>query len=141
MTGTGGSTVGPSTGWAPRWPEARTRKFRQAAFVYLHLGLLYEGATFAMWRRGLLPEGRGAGGLWMLIGAAIVAAVFWGLWRWQSVWVARGVWLIAALRIPTLIGHTFFPGVDQRLPAVFYGTALLVVMINLWSLARAGWDL
>ncbi|HWP38248.1 MAG TPA: hypothetical protein VNL18_11920 [Gemmatimonadales bacterium] len=124
-----------------RWPEPRARKFRQAAFVYLHVGILYEGATFAMWRRGLLPEGRGAGWLWMIIGAGIVAAVVWGLARWQNVWVARIVWAIAALRVPTLIGHTFFPSPEQRLSPEFYGVALLVVMINLWMLARAGWDL
>jgi len=125
----------------PEWPEARARKFRQAAFVYLHVGILYEGATFAMWRRGLLPEGRGPGWLWMLIGAAIVAAVFWGLGRWHNAWVARVVWLIAALRIPVLIENTFFPAPEQRLSPGFYGVALLVVMINLWMLARAGWDL
>jgi hypothetical protein len=124
-----------------RWPEARVRKFRQAAFVYLHVGILYEGAAFVMWRRGLLPEGRGEGWLWMLIGAAIVAAVMWGLLRWQSVWVARVVWLIGALRVPTLIGNAFFPEPGQRASPEFYGVALLVVMINLWMLARAGWDL
>jgi hypothetical protein len=126
---------------AARWPEARARKFRQAAFVYVHLGILYEGAAFAMWRRGLLPGGWGPGWLWMIVGAGIVAAVVWGLWRWQNVWVARVVWVIAALRVPTLIGHTFLPTAVQRLSPEFYGVALLVVMINLWMLARAGWDL
>jgi len=124
-----------------QWPEARAKKFRQAAWVYLHVGVLYEGATFAMWRRGLLPEGRGPGWLWMLVGAGIVAAVVWGLWRWQNVWVPRVVWVIAALRIPVLIGNTFFPEPGQGLSPAFYGTALAVVMINLWMLARAGWDL
>lgn len=120
---------------------ARDLKFRQAAFVYLHLGLLYEGATFAMWRRGLLPSGRGPGWLWMIVGAGVVAVVFWALWHKKNVWVARVVWAIAALRIPVLIGHTFLPTVDQRLGPVFYGVALFVVVVNLWMLARAGWDL
>jgi len=51
------------------------------------------------------------------------------------------VWLIAALRVPTLIGGTFFPDPVQLLAPAFYGTALLVVMINIVMLARAGWDL
>jgi hypothetical protein len=77
----------------------------------------------------------------MLLGAAIVAGVFWGLWRWQNAWLARVVWFIGALRVPTLIAGAFLPNPDQRLAPAFYGTALVVVMINLWMLARAGWDL
>ena len=119
----------------------RQQKFRQAAFVYLHVGILYEGAAFQMWREGLLPEGMGPGWVWMLAGAVITGLVFWGLWHWQNVWLARVVWLIGALRVPTLIGAAFIPSADQRLTPAFYGTALVVVMINLWMLARAGWDL
>ncbi|MEE8061247.1 MAG: hypothetical protein V3T16_05435 [Gemmatimonadales bacterium] len=119
----------------------RERKFRQAAFVYLHVGILYEGAAWQMWRQGLLPERMGPGWIWMLAGAAITALVFVGLWYWQNVWLARIIWAIGALRVPTLIGGAFFPTADQRLGPSFYGTALVVVMINLWMLARAGWDL
>jgi hypothetical protein len=119
----------------------RAVKFRQAAFVYLHLGILYEGATFAMWRRGVFPTDRGPIWLWMVIGAAIVAVVFWGLWRWQNVWFARVVWAIGALRIPALIGAAFFPVAGQQAPPGFYLTALVVVIINLAFLARAAWDL
>src|SRR5688572_25068698 len=115
---------------------SRATKFRQAAFVYLHVGVLYEGATYAMWDKGLLPPDRGPFWLWMLMGAGIVAGVMWGLLRWQNVWFARAVWLGASLRVPTLIANTFFPGAEQRLPAPFYGVALLVVVINLWALAR-----
>ena len=119
----------------------REQKFRQAAFVYLHVGILYEGATFQMWRQGILPERMGPGWVWLLVGPVVVGVVFWGLWKWHNAWVARVVWLIAALRVPTLIGGTFFPTPDQLLAPAFYGTALLVVMINLVMLARAGWDL
>jgi hypothetical protein len=119
----------------------RERKFRQAAFVYLHVGILYEGAAWKMWQAGLLPERMGPGWIWMLAGGVITGLVFWGLWSWQNVWLARIVWFIGALRVPTLLGGAFLSNPDQRLGAPFYGAALLVVVINLWMLARAGWDL
>lgn len=118
----------------------RPTKFRQAAIVYLHVGVLYEGAAFIMWRRGVLPSGRGDGWLWMLVGAGIVALVVWGLWHWQNVWFARVVWAVAAVRVPYLIGGAFFPAEGAHLTEGFYLTALIVVMINLWMLARAAWD-
>src|SRR5262245_26981000 len=80
--------------------ESQRRKLRQAAFVYLHLGVLYESAVFVMARRGLLGERIGSPALWLVAGAAIMAGVFWALWSRQSVWVARGIWLLGLLRIP-----------------------------------------
>ena len=120
-------------------PE-RAAKFRQAAFVYLHVGLLYEAAVWVLWRAGQLPSARGPGWLWLLIGAAILSLVFWGLWRWQNVWFARAIWAVHGLRLPALISAAFLrePGV---LPPAFYLTSLVVVLINLWMLARAAWDL
>jgi hypothetical protein len=40
-----------------------------------------------------------------------------------------------------MIEGAFLPGVDASLPTGFYLTALVVIVINLWMLARAGWDL
>ena len=40
-----------------------------------------------------------------------------------------------------LINGAFFAGADERVVPAFYLTAIVVVMINLWMLARAGWDL
>jgi hypothetical protein len=124
----------------------RELKFRQAAIAYLHVGILYEGAVLALWRRGLLID-RGPPWIswippwgWMLIGAGIVGFVVWGLWKWQNVWLARAVWLVHSLRVPTLITGAFFPRPDQELGPAFYGAALLVVVVNLWMLARAAWD-
>ena len=123
-------------------PEAlRRRKFREAAFVYLHVGLLYEMAVVVFARRGLLPPERGPVWLWLLIGALIVAVVFWGLWFRQSRWMARGVWALHSLRLPALLEGAFFPEAGQRIGSDFYLTALVVVLLNLWMLARAGWDL
>ena len=119
----------------------RARKLRQAAFAYLHVGLLYEFAVLEVWRAGLLPTGRGPIQVGLLIGAAIVAVIFWALWFRQSVWVARIVWAAHAFRLPALIGGAFFPAAGAAIPPSFYMFALVVVILNLWMLARAGWDL
>lgn len=131
----------------------RRRKFRQAAFVYLHVGLLYEAAVWSMRGTGLLPTERGPVWMWLLVGAAIVAVVFWGLWSWRNAWFARAVWVLHALRLPTLVEGAFLgdgvgaeaagasPGAAAELPPSFYLTALVVVLVNLAFLARAGWDL
>lgn len=121
--------------------EARARKFRQAAFVYLHVGILYEAAVWVMASRGVLPEGRGPVGLWLGIGALIVAVIFWALWFKRSVWTARAVWALHALRVPALLEGAFFPDAGSSLPPSFYLAALFVVLVNLAMLARAGWDL
>ncbi len=121
--------------------QARSRKFRQAAFVYLHVGLLYLFAVWALAQAGHLPEERGPVWLWLLMGVGILAVVFWGLWSWQNVWFARAVWALHSLRLPALIEGSFFPAEGGALPSSFYLTALVVVLVNLWMLARAGWDL
>ncbi len=125
---------------------ARSQKFRQAAFVYLHVGLLYLAAVWVMAGEGLIPGERGPVGLWMAMGVAVLAVVVWGLWSWQNVWFARVVWALHALRLPALIGGAFFPGGEgtdagTQIPSSFYLVALGVVLVNLWMLARAGWDL
>ncbi|MEX0912019.1 MAG: hypothetical protein WD737_12905 [Gemmatimonadota bacterium] len=122
--------------------KAEPRKFRQAAFVYLHVGLLYEFAVYAMWREGLIGDVPGHPALWFIVGAVVVAVVFWGLWYRQSRWFARVVWAIHGLRLPTLMNGAFFrPPGEGVLPQHFYLIAILVIVVNLWMLARAGWDL
>lgn len=120
--------------------EAATRRFRQAAFVYLHIAILYECTVFVLWRRGLLPAGRGPGPVWLLIGAGITALVFWALWQ-RKRWVARVIWALHALRLPAIIQGAFFPAAASVLPPSLWLTALPLVLLNLWMLARAGWDL
>lgn len=138
----------------------RRRKFRQAAFVYLHVGILYEAGVWSLRGTGLLPADRGPIWMWLLMGAAIVAVVFWGLWSWRNAWFARAVWALHALRIPTLLEGAFLqdaggagPGPSpaaggdaaaaaaEALPPSAYLAALVVVLVNLAFLARAGWDL
>jgi hypothetical protein len=127
---------------APRHPPGRSRKFRQAAFVYLHVAILYEAAAYAMWQNGVLPTGGwGPPWIWLLAGGAVALAVFWGLLRWQNVWFARAIWLIHGLRLPSLASGAFFRGSDGQIAPSFYLVAIVVVVINLWFLARAGWDL
>lgn len=120
---------------------ARAAKFRQAAFVYLHVAILYEAAVWVLHRADRMPVDRGPVALWLVLGAVVAGAVFWGLWWWQNAWVARVVWALGALRLPTLIEGAFVPAPEAALSASFYLTALVVVLVNLWMLARAGWDL
>lgn len=120
----------------------RAVKFRQAAFVYLHVALLYEAAAYAMWRTGHLPSSRlGPPWLWLIAGAVVAGLVFVGLLRWQNPTFARVIWVLHALRLPALVKGAFFAGAATGLRPAFYLTALVVVMINLWMLARAAWDL
>lgn len=122
---------------------SRADRYRQAAFVYLHVGLLYEAAVWVMWSRGLLPEGRGPVWVWLLAGAAITAVVFWGLWSWRNRWFARAIWALHALRIPALLEGAFLAqgAGGAGVPPRAYQAALVVVLVNLGFLARAGWDL
>ncbi len=119
----------------------REAKFRQAAFVYLHVAILYEAAAYVMWRQGRLPTRFGPPWLWLLVAAGVTAVVVYGLLRWHNAWFARAVWLLHSLRLPALINGAFFAGAEERVVPAFYLTAIVVVMINLWMLARAGWDL
>ena len=120
---------------------ARSGKFRQAAFVYLHVAILYEASAFSMWRHGLLPANRGPAWLWLILGAIVAGGIFLGLLRWQNVWFARAVWVIHSMRLPALISSAFISTVQGELTRGFYITAIVVVVINLWMLARAAWDL
>ncbi len=120
----------------------RAIKFRQAAFVYLHVAILYEAAAYAMWRADRLPFSRlGPPWLWLVIGAVVAGLVFVGLLRWQNVHFARVIWALHSLRLPPLIHGAFFAGAAAPNPSGFYVMAIVVVTINLWMLARAAWDL
>jgi phosphoglycerol transferase MdoB-like AlkP superfamily enzyme len=105
------------------------------------VAILYEAAAYAMWRAGLLPAGRGAGWLWLILGGLVAAAIFLGLLRWQNVWFARVIWGIHSMRLPSLISSAFIATAEGGLTRGFYITAIVVVVINLWMLARAAWDL
>jgi hypothetical protein len=120
---------------------ARARKFRQAAFVYLHVAILYEASAYAMWRHGLLPINRGPAWVWLIAGALVSGAIFYALLRWQNAIFARVIWVIHSLRLPALIGSAFINTPESGLTHGFYITAIVVVLINLWMLARAAWDL
>jgi hypothetical protein len=126
----------------PAGAAARAKKFRQAAFVYLHVAILYESAAYAMWRANMLPASRvGPGWLWLVLGAVVALVVFFGLLRWQNVIFARVVWAVHALRLPALMGWAFVSTMEGGMTRAFYVTAIIAVTINLWMLARAAWDL
>jgi hypothetical protein len=120
----------------------RATKFRQAAIVYLHVGILYEAAAWVMWREGLLPEARGPAWLWLVFGAVITILIPYILWHWHRTWIALTVWALHALRLPAVINGAFFvPAAGGEIAAGFYVTALVVIVINLGFLARAAFDL
>jgi hypothetical protein len=121
-------------------------KFRQAAIVYLHVGVLYEAAVYVFWKQGILPQARGPAWLWLALGAFLAGGISYALWRWQHRWLALLVWALGTLRLPAIIEGAFFSrahtGIDTAvIPPSFYLTALIVVVINLAFLARAGFDL
>jgi hypothetical protein len=120
----------------------RAVKFRQAAFVYLHVAILFEVAAYTMWRAGRLPHTRlGPPWLWLILGALIAGLVFVGLLRWQNAPFARVVWVVHGLRLPALVHGAFLADAATPMPSAFYLAGLTAVMINLWMLARAAWDL
>lgn len=119
---------------------ARARKFRQAAIVYLHYGVLYFFGARVLLERGLFPTTRGPEWVWFAAGLAILAVVLWGLWWWQNVWFARSIWLLVALRLPVLMDGAFFGGGIGTIPRSLYLAAGIVVVIVMGALARAAWD-
>ena len=120
--------------------QAHVAKLRQAAFFYLLVAVLYLSIVWVLHVDGSLPA-RGPVWIYMALGVVIAGAVFAGLWRWKSVWVARVVCRLGAFRIPALLRGAFLPEEGAVLSPGFYLTALIVVTANLWLLARAGWDL
>lgn len=126
---------------AADWPEERRRKFKHAAFAYLHVTVLYESAAFVMVTEGFLPDRFGSPWLWLVAGGVVGLVVTTALLYWQNEWFARAVWLLHGLRLPALIRGAFFAGADTRMPPSFYIMAMVVVVVNLVFLARAGWNL
>lgn len=120
-------------------PPARALKFRQAAIAYLHYGVLYLIGAWVLLERGLFPSTRGPVWVWFVAGTLVGAIVVWGLWWWRNVWFARVLWVLVALRLPTLLETAFFGGA-LGVPTGLALAAALIVLVNLWFLARAAWD-
>ena len=123
------------------WNSERASKFKQAAFVYLYVAILYESTVYVMFENQILPDRLGPPVLWLIAGGVIAFLVFLGLYYWQNVWIARSIWTLQVFRFPGLIAGAFFPQPDTATPSIFYVAALMVVSINFWALARASWDL
>jgi len=120
-------------------PPERARQYRRAAIVYLHYAVLYEAGAWVLLQRGLFPDTRGPEWAWFVAGGAIAAIIVALLWWWQNAWFARVIWVLVALRLPTLLEGAFF-GSELAVPPMLYAGAVLVVLVNLWALARAAWD-
>lgn len=130
-------------------PFARRRKYRQAAFYYVGLAVLYDGAVWQFTRHGLLGGRTPSGPVWvfLLLGALIAAVVFYFLWFRENRWVARLVAVLSLGRLVYLIPDAFLRvhpdpvGAPYAASRAFYVTAFVIVAINAWLMARAGWDL
>jgi len=121
---------------------SRELTLRQAAFVYLHAAILREESAYEMWRAGLLPfSPLGSPLPWLIAGAAVAVLVFFGILRWQNVNFVRVVWALDAVLLFPLIRYAFFAGADRPIPRAFYIVGIGVIVITLWMLARAAWDL
>lgn len=120
-------------------PTPRAAKFRQAAFAYLHVTVLYEATAYVMWREGMFH--RGPPLLWLILGGVVGVGISLALYRWHNPWLPRAIWLVHGLRLPALIRQAFVVDAASALSPSFYLTAIVVVVANLWMLARAGWDL
>lgn len=120
-------------------PPEHAAKFRQAAVVYLHYAVLYEIGAYVLWQEGLFPATRGPEAVWFLAGAAIAAVVVWALWWGQWTWLAHAIWILLALRLPTLMEGAFLGG-GVEIPSGLYLAAGLVVLVAMGAVARAAWD-
>ena len=109
--------------------------------MYLHVALLYEIGVYLIDARGGLPTEFGPPAMWMAIGGTVAGAIFAGLYWWQNVWLVRIVWASQAGRLVWAMGGAFFRKDDTPLGPALYQFALVVILINLCTLARAGWDL
>ena len=124
-------------------PAPRALKYRQAAFVYLHRSVLWEAGSYVMWKQGLLPNTRfgGSPGTWLIIAPFVFGGVFYALLRWQNPWVFGALWIMEAGLLPTLI-HFGYVSTDTGIMSHgFWITGMTSILIVLWMLARAGWDL
>ena len=116
-------------------------KFRQAAFVYLHVALLYEVGVYLIGRHFGLPTRFGPPAMWLAIGGTVSGSIFAGLYWWRNVWLVRVVWAIQAGRLVWAMNGAFFLKADAPLDPALYRFAVVVILVNLWMLVRAGWDL
>ncbi|MEE8134944.1 MAG: hypothetical protein V3T56_07795, partial [Gemmatimonadales bacterium] len=111
-----------STRWRHAWPEARTRKFRQAAFAYLHVAILLEATAYVMLRTGAFTDRFGPPVMYLLLGGGFAGLIVWSLYSLQNVWITRLVWAVHSLRLPSLISGAFFAGEAARFGPSMYLT-------------------
>jgi hypothetical protein len=79
--------------------------------------------------------------LWLVVGALVLGAIVWGLWVWKHPWVARVLLAFNAIRVVGVMGPAFVSGPERGLTPAFYQLETVLLLINMWMLARAGWDL
>lgn len=130
--------------------SSATLKYRQAAAYYVGLAILYDGAVWQFAQHGLLGRDTPGGPTWLylVVGALIAAVVFYFLWFRENPWVARVVAVAGAVRLVAMIDEAFLrihpapvDGSPYAISRAFWVAAFVIVAINVWLMARAGWDL
>lgn len=130
--------------------SARTLKYRQAAAYYLWLAALYDGAVWQLQQHGVLGRATPGGPTWLYLvaGAIIAAVVFYFLWFRENRWVARVVAIASTVRLVAILDEAFLKlhpspvdGSPYAISRAFWIAAFVIVAINVWLMARAGWDL
>ena len=79
--------------------------------------------------------------VWLVVGALLGGGLAWALYRWHKPWLPWILWITSAFRLQPLIRHAFVEEVTGQLTRGFYVAAIIVILINMWMLARAAWDL
>lgn len=108
---------------------------------YLLVGLIYEASVFVAWREGFAPTHRGPPWLFLFVLAPLVLGfIVWGLWSWRNRWLARVLFVFNGVRVIFVFGPGFVPALERNLSPAFYQLETVLLLANMWMLARAGWD-
>lgn len=133
-------------------PTTQQTKFAQAAVVYLIYGILYEGfALLRVWESGLPPGvSISTTATYLIIGALIMVLFPYFIYRRYRRFTQLVAFLVG-LRAVALIGilggfrlpfyydrEPFF--LRQMSPDAVYAVALIITLVTLFFLIRAGWD-
>lgn len=134
-------------------PTGNQKRFAQAAIAYLIYGLLYEGfAALRIWE-GRLPLGvpTSMTASYLIIGGLIMLLVPYFVYRGYRRFTQLVAFLVGlrAIALIGILGGFHLPFFYEREPFFLkkmstdavYVAALLITLVTLFFLGRAGWNL